>query len=785
MLDRRGLRVFVASLEERRARRASDAVLLLLSFAGLALLSLVAVPPSGFEAVLIDIAAAFPAVLDGLWALGIGLLGWAGAGIVVATVVWRRWALFRDIVVALAVAVAVGGLAGWLVEGTWELVWNAALTGDSYWVPWLRLTLPGSVVAVASPMLTRPIRRLGWLLLGGSVVAAVMLGAASPTLAAAALLIALIAAAVAHLLFGSSRGWPGLDDLEAGLRSLGVEVRHLDIARRQRAGVFVVDAIGADGRPLTAKVYGRDAVDTQVLATLWRAVWFRDQGASFRAGRLHQVQHEALLTLLAAQAGLPTQPVVTAGMTPDEDAVLVLGTRGEPMPPAWTDEHVHATWRALHTLHGAGIAHGQVDGDHLLVDGTGVGFVDYRGATLATGPLARRQDRVQALVGSMLGAGEDRATRIAVDVLGHEGLVELLPVLQADLITGAQRDALGDRDLDIDDMRERLATSVGVEAPELERLRRVSWRSLLQTGLLILAFLGLSALVAGLDLADLADQLAEASGWYLAAGLVIAQLPRLTQAVSALGASPEPIPLSRLYVLQLAQSYLGLAVPGAAGRVALNVRFFQRHGLPTGTALTVGAIDGFSGFVSQMTLFAAIFLFTDFTLDLDLDSGVASGVARLLAIVVLVGAAAVLTVAVVPRLRRLVVERVRGILSEAREALKGLASPRRLSLLLGGNLATEILFAVALGAFALALGYPIGLPELIFINVTVSLLAGMLPIPGGIGVAEGALMFGLARAGVPEATAFAIALSYRIATFYLPPAWGFFAFRWLERNKHL
>jgi hypothetical protein len=40
-------------------------------------------------------------------------------------------------------------------------------------------------------------------------------------------------------------------------------------------------------------------------------------------------------------------------------------------------------------------------------------------------------------------------------------------------------------------------------------------------------------------------------------------------------------------------------------------------------------------------------------------------------------------------------------------------------------------------------------------------------------------------AGLPEEIAFAAALMYRLATFYLPPIWGFFALRWLERNKHL
>jgi glycosyltransferase 2 family protein len=60
-----------------------------------------------------------------------------------------------------------------------------------------------------------------------------------------------------------------------------------------------------------------------------------------------------------------------------------------------------------------------------------------------------------------------------------------------------------------------------------------------------------------------------------------------------------------------------------------------------------------------------------------------------------------------------------------------------------------------------------------------------MPIPGGIGVTEGALTVGLTAAGLPESTAFAVAILYRLASFYLPPVWGWFAFRWLQTNKYL
>jgi uncharacterized protein (TIRG00374 family) len=180
-----------------------------------------------------------------------------------------------------------------------------------------------------------------------------------------------------------------------------------------------------------------------------------------------------------------------------------------------------------------------------------------------------------------------------------------------------------------------------------------------------------------------------------------------------------------------------------------------------------------------------ILVFSEASLDLDLDSTTTSGLVRLLAALGIAIVVALTVVLVIPRLRQTVVGRVRTLWVEAVGAIRGVASPRRLGMLFGGNLTTEILFAVALGAFAVSMGYPIGLPELIFINVTVSLLAGIMPIPGGIGVVEGGLIFGLARAGMPEDAAFAAAIMFRFATYYLPPIWGIFAFRWLERSKHL
>ena len=124
-------------------------------------------------------------------------------------------------------------------------------------------------------------------------------------------------------------------------------------------------------------------------------------------------------------------------------------------------------------------------------------------------------------------------------------------------------------------------------------------------------------------------------------------------------------------------------------------------------------------------------------------------------------------------------------ISQAFDALKGLGSIRRWGPLFGGNLLSQVLFATTLGICVLAFGHHVSLVNLLAINVLISFFAGLMPVPGGIGVTEGALTAGLVAAGVPEAAALSAVLVYRILTYYLPPAWGFFTMRWLEKHDYL
>jgi glycosyltransferase 2 family protein len=781
--------VFATSADEPRARRVTDVVLLAASLLGLLVASLWERPIPGFVRALVGLLAAVPSFLDVVWQLLADLLVVLALALVVLAAARRRLALLRDVLVAVVVALLVSALVGRMVGDEWPDLWNQLLRAEPpAWYPAVRIAVPAAVVVTAAPHLTRPVRRLGRWLMALAAFGAVVLGATTPLGAVAAILVGAAAAAAVHLAFGSSAGRPSLTLVGRALEELGVPTRSLGAADRQDAGSFLVEGEDTDGQPLLVKVFGRDAHDVALWTTLWRTVWYRQAGAPLRLGRLQQVEHEAFLTLLARQAGVATDTVVIAGATADDDALLVLRRTGTALgapgaAPVAADE-LRAIWETVERIHAAGIGHGQIDASRVVRVGDRIGLVDFSGGVAAPTEVQRRTDQVQALLTSVLVAGPDQALAVAREALGEQRLTALLPYIQPAVLTSAQRAEVAEVGLDLDEVRSRAADVLAVEAPKLLQLRRITVGTVLRLALPAVALIIVISAAGNFDWSELPDRLADASGWLLALGFLAAQTPRVSQAVSTLGASPIPLPLGPVYALQLATSYINLAVPSTAARVALNIRFFQRHGVPPGTAMAAGALDGFSGFLTQAGLLLGILLLTSASLELDLsNAGATAG--SVLALVLVLVAAVVTAVLLVPPWRRFVLGWATRIGREALVALRGLRSPRRLVLLFGGNLATEVLFATSLGIFCQALGAPLGLGELLVVNISVALLAGLLPVPGGIGVAEGGLTFGLVRAGVPEEIAFTAVLLQRAATFYLPPLWGWFAMRWLQRRNHL
>lgn len=798
---RRGPRWFADSGDAPRSRRATDVIDLIVSAAVLALLTAVESPQPGFSRALADLLRSLPPMVDAVWQVIADLAVVLAGLLAVIAVVRRRWAITRDLLLAAVLALLIAAVASRFVDGGWPELGHAlrrSAPPEGY--PPARLAIAAAVIVTAAPHVTLPVRRTGRWVIGLAAAAMVALGAASVLGTVAALLVASVASSIVHLALGSSAGRPGLDAVGGALAELGIGASGLRVADRQQAGVFEVEAVPTPrpddehpieprpegGERLIVKVYGRDAHGSAVINAVWRSIWFREPVSPVGLGRRQQVEHEAFLTLLAGQQGIPTDTVITAGTSSDDDALLVMRRTARALDPRRDLGLVPDLWGLVAALAEAGIAHGQIDQERLVVQDGRLGLIDLRTARTAPSWLHRRTDLVQALMTQVILLGEEVALADAVGFLGSDGMAEVLPLLQVSALTPAQRRWVDAHDIDLDGLRARAAEAAGIELPEQLELRRFTIGSIVRIALPGVALFALIAGLSGFDLRAVAETFADAAWWFVLLGFLVAQLPRLTQAVSTLGASPMPLPLGPVYALQLAVSYVNLAIPSAAARMAINIRFFQRHGVPPGGALAAGALDGFGGFVMQMFLLAGFLLLTPLSLELDLDLGAGTGTAgRLLLIVVVIGAVALSAVLAVRSLRELVVGWARRLRDEAMTTLHGLRSPRRLTLLLGGNLATEVLFAMSLLIFLRAFGVSIGLGEVLFVVIAVSLLAGVLPVPGGIGVSEGGLIYGLIVAGVPDEIAFAAVIGYRLATFYLPPIWGFGALRWLERNQHL
>jgi uncharacterized membrane protein YbhN (UPF0104 family) len=335
--------------------------------------------------------------------------------------------------------------------------------------------------------------------------------------------------------------------------------------------------------------------------------------------------------------------------------------------------------------------------------------------------------------------------------------------------------------VELDSVRKRLTDTLGAPKSDLARIRRVTWKSLLGVVLLALAAYTVVGMLSNVDFKSFSDALEDANWWWLAAALVVGQFPRVANAVSTMGSTNEDLPLGPTTLLQFALCYLGLAIPSSAGRVAVTTRFYQRFGMAPAAAVSASVIDGISEIVIQAVLFVLVFSISDVELRPSTNTDEMSGVATTALIVIGALIVALVIALCVPKLR----EWVRKQLRDARAAMAVLRSPRKLAQLYGGNLVAQLLFAVTLGATARAFGYSLPLSDLILVNTAVTLFAGLLPVPGGVGVMEAGLTLGLSRAGVPSDIAFTIALSYRFVVFYLPPIWGFISFKWLTKHSYL
>ncbi len=779
----RTIRVFASQAGEPRSRRASDAVVLV---AALLITGLSAAwgnaDPGQPQESLSDLVDSAPDWLHSLAAVGFFVAALYTVGLIVgvALVAHGRRRLVRDMLLTLAATFLLGFALSLVIDGDLpEVAWGDA----SRAFPALRVAAVTAVLSVASPHLSRPMRRVGMAVIVGAFVGALSLEFGVPG-AIGGLALGWATASAILLVFGSPGGHPTPARARDALADLGVAATDVHMPEDQPWGAAVMEATDEVGRPLVVKIFGRDAGNAQFLAKAWRFVWYRDTGPTLTVTRLQQVEHEALVTVLAERAGVSVAEVIAVGRTDDDDAVLAVhaeGTRlADIQPDAVTDDLLSRVWSEAGRLQETGFAHGALNASNVMVADGQVSIVDFETSSLSP-PLGRLgTDVAELLASTALIVGNDRAVEAAIAGIGTDAVVDAFPYLQTTALTGPLRRALHG-EVDLGDLRDLVADRTGAEVPELEKLQRVRVRDIALMGFLVFAAYLLLTSLAEIGFDTIVDELSSATWGWVALAFVTSQLTNVTQAVGTLGAVPRPVPLGPTTMLQFAISFINLVMPVTAARIAMNVRFLQKLGVPTAPATSSGALDSLAGFGVQIILLLLLLWLSDVSIDtsqLELDGTVG----RLVAIVGVALVVAVIVVMAIPKLRRKVLTPVREAVHDLRRVV---TSPRQLALLFSGNLATQLLFAITLGLSVLAYGESVSLGNLVLINTVVSLFAGLLPIPGGVGVTEAGLIAGLTAVGVSESTAVAAVITHRLLTYYLPPIWGYFAARWLTNRDYL
>ncbi len=305
--------------------------------------------------------------------------------------------------------------------------------------------------------------------------------------------------------------------------------------------------------------------------------------------------------LVAAQGGVRVPQVVGAGRAGPTAALLVLRPLGgvhlsEQEAADVTDGLLRSVWENVAALGRVRIADGTLDADHVVVSDDTACFVGFDDAEVTGDPQRVAADVAELLAATAALVGDARAVRAAVAVLGRSPVALALPFLQPAVLSDATRKLAGERRRSfgswLDDLRNLAAEAIGIEAPQLVQVRRITTTN---------AAMALGALVAvGVLLADVGDpgQVAatlRGGDWaWLALAMVVSLATNVAYAVALQGTVTVRLPVIPTTEVQLGMSFSNLAVPAIGGQ-AMQVRFLQKMGVDLSSAVAAGGVLGSFG----------------------------------------------------------------------------------------------------------------------------------------------------------------------------------------------
>ena len=224
-----------------------------------------------------------PAPVGVAWLLTVvALIGTFGviALLVLTSLISKRRDVLIDVVGAAVIALVLIGIFRHFVGVTAGT--NLATTYPKINV---RFPVPGVTVSVAvalaaRPYLARSIQLLCYSAIGLVAVATVFDARGLLLSVFASFLLGWASSSTMRLITGAPSGLPGVDDVLGMMRDLGIQVPPLVPRAEQTSGAARLDGTDASGTKLRVGVFGRDARDAELAASIGHASAYRNDGQS-------------------------------------------------------------------------------------------------------------------------------------------------------------------------------------------------------------------------------------------------------------------------------------------------------------------------------------------------------------------------------------------------------------------------------------------------------------------------------------------------------------------------
>src|SRR5918998_521414 len=236
-------------------------------------------------------------------------------------------------------------------------------------------------------------------------------------------------------------------------------------------------------------------------------------------------------------------------------------------------------WRQVQALHADRIAHRNLDLESVWMTPEGTAVLrGFDGAAIAASDRDLALDRAQLLVSTALVIGAQAAVDVACEALGAHALVTAVPYLQPLALPGATRRAWRANKDVLDGLRMAISRATGVEPAPLARLDRIRPRTAMSLAAVVVAFYVLLPQFGDFD--KTVDAASEANWWWLVPMALGAVATMAAAAVAFVASVPEPIPYLPALRMQVASSFVSRLAPANTGTLAVGVPFPQPSGLP-------------------------------------------------------------------------------------------------------------------------------------------------------------------------------------------------------------